>query len=149
MIRVALVEPEIPPNTGNIARLCAATNTPLHIVGVTGFRLDDKAVRRAGLDYWPEVLLQRHTNLQGLYEALPDARFVYMTTKASRSYSDWAYSESDCLVFGRETRGLPEEILATNSERCLKIPILNEKIRSLNLATAVGITLYEALRQTR
>ena len=106
-------------------------------------------MRRAGLDYWPEVLLQRHTNLQGLYEALPDARFVYMTTKATRSYSNWAYSESDCLVFGRETRGLPEELLAANSERCLKIPILNEKIRSLNLATAVGITLYEALRQTR
>ena len=149
MIRVALVEPEIPPNTGNIARLCGATNTPLHIVGVTGFRLDDKAVRRAGLDYWTEVLLQRHSTLEDLYEALPTSRFLYLTTKASRSYSDWVYKESDCLVFGRETRGLPEELLAANSERCLKIPILNANVRSLNLATAVGIVLYEALRQTR
>ena len=149
MIRVALIEPEIPPNTGNIARLCAATNTPLHIVGVTGFRLDDKAVRRAGLDYWPEVLLHRHTSLQELYDALPDSRFVYMTTKATRSYADWVYHASDCLVFGRETRGLPEDLLAANADRCLRIPILNEKIRSLNLANAVGITLYEALRQTR
>ena len=149
MIRVALVEPEIPPNTGNIARLCAATNTPLHIVGVTGFRLDDKAVRRAGLDYWPEVLLQRHPSLEDLYQNLPTIRFLYLTTKATRSYSEWVYNESDCLVFGRETRGLPDEVLAANWDRCLTIPILNAKVRSLNLATAVGIALYEALRQTR
>jgi tRNA (cytidine/uridine-2'-O-)-methyltransferase len=148
MIRVALVEPEIPPNTGNIARLCAATNTPLHIVGVTGFRLDDRAVRRAGLDYWPEVLLQRHSSLIELYETLPTARFLYLTTKAERSYSDWGFDEGDCLVFGRETRGLPESVLQANLDRCLTIPILNPKIRSLNLATAVGIVLYEALRQT-
>ena len=148
MIRVALVEPEIPPNTGNIARLCAATNTPLHIVGVTGFRLDDKAVRRAGLDYWPEVLLQRHKTLPDLYATLPGSRFLYLTTKAEKSYADWAFDEGDCLVFGRETRGLPQEALQANWDRCLKIPILNPNIRSLNLATAVGIVLYEALRQT-
>jgi len=148
MIRIALVEPEIPPNTGNIARLCAATKVPLHIVGVTGFRLDDRAVRRAGLDYWPEVILQKHPSLQHLYEALPQARFVYMTTKASNSYLDWRFSLDDCLVFGRETRGLPQEILSWNWDRCLTIPMLNPKIRSLNLATAVGIVLYEALRQT-
>jgi len=148
MIRVALVEPEIPPNTGNIARLCAATRVPLHIVGVTGFRLDDKAVRRAGLDYWPEVTLQRHPSLDRLHESLPDARFIYLTTKADRSYSDWAFSRDDCLVFGRETRGLPSEVLRSNWERCLTIPILNPRVRSLNLATAVGIVLYEALRQT-
>jgi tRNA (cytidine/uridine-2'-O-)-methyltransferase len=148
MIRVALVEPEIPPNTGNIARLCAATHTPLHIVGVTGFRLDDKAVRRAGLDYWPEVILHRHTNLGDLKKSLPTARFLYLTTKADKSYSDWAFREGDCLVFGRETRGLPEAVLKANWDRCLTIPILNPKIRSLNLATAVGIVLYEALRQT-
>jgi tRNA (cytidine/uridine-2'-O-)-methyltransferase len=148
MIRVALVEPEIPPNTGNIARLCAATNTPLHIIGVTGFRLDDRAVRRAGLDYWPEVSLHRHVNLIELYDTLPTARFLFLTTKADQSYSDCAFDETDCLVFGRETRGLPESVLKANWDRCLKIPILNPKVRSLNLATAVGIVLYEALRQT-
>jgi tRNA (cytidine/uridine-2'-O-)-methyltransferase len=148
MIRVALVEPEIPPNTGNIARLCAATQVPLHIVGVTGFRLDDSAVRRAGLDYWPEVILHRHSSLTDLYQAVPDARFVYLTTKARNSYLDWRFSQADCLVFGRETRGLPPEILSSNWDRCLAIPMLNPKVRSLNLATAVGIVLYEALRQT-
>src|SRR2546421_7082317 len=104
MLRVALVEPEIPPNTGNIARLCAANHVPLHIVGVTGFRLDDRAVRRAGLDYWPEVLLHRHTDLESLYSYLPDARFIYLSTKARRPYSDWVFGAHDCLVFGCETR---------------------------------------------
>src|SRR5512134_3075937 len=111
MLSVALVEPEIPPNTGNIARLCAATQTPLHIVGVTGFRMDDRAMRRAGLDYWPHVQLTRHLNLQSLYQSLPRARFVYLTTKADRLYTEWGFAETDCLVFGRETRGLPEELL--------------------------------------
>ena len=148
MIRIALVEPEIPPNTGNIARLCAATRVPLHIVGVTGFRLDDKAVRRAGLDYWPEVILQRHATLEDLQHSLPEARFVYLTTKARQSYAAWDFSNDDCLVFGRETRGLPEQLLRSNWERCLTIPMLNPNVRSLNLATAVGIVLYEALRQT-
>ena len=108
MINVALVEPEIPPNTGNVARLCAANRVPLHIVGATGFRLDDSAVRRAGLDYWPEVILHRHPDLESLYSALPEARFVYLSTKDERLYSDWLFEHSDCLVFGRETRGLPE-----------------------------------------
>jgi tRNA (cytidine/uridine-2'-O-)-methyltransferase len=148
MIRVALVEPEIPPNTGNIARLCAATNVPLHIIGATGFRLDDKAVRRAGLDYWPQVTLCRHPTLSELHEAFPAARFLYLTTKATRSYADWTYSSDDCLVFGRETRGLPESLLTSNWDRCLTIPMPNANVRSLNLATAVGIVLYEALRQT-
>jgi tRNA (cytidine/uridine-2'-O-)-methyltransferase len=148
MITVALVEPEIPPNTGNIARLCAATNTPLHIVGVTGFRMDDRALRRAGLDYWPEVKLTRHRNLDALYESLPEARFVYLTTKADRIYTQWTFQPGDCLVFGRETRGLPEDLLRANWDNCLRIPILNPNIRSLNLATAAGIVLFEALRQT-
>jgi tRNA (cytidine/uridine-2'-O-)-methyltransferase len=147
MLSVALVEPEIPPNTGNVARLCAANNVPLHIVGVTGFRMDDRAVRRAGLDYWPEVQLSRHPNLDALTQALPDARFVYLTTKADRIYTDWAFQPDDCLVFGRETCGLPEELLRQNWDNCLRIPISNPKVRSLNLATAVGIVLYEALRQ--
>lgn len=148
MLSVALVEPEIPPNTGNIARLCAATNVPLHIVGVTGFRLDDRAVRRAGLDYWPEVQLSRHANLEALQQSLPQARFVYLTTKAERAYTDWAFEPDDCLVFGPETRGLPEDLLHKNWSHCLRIPIHNPKVRSLNLATAVGIVLYEAIRQT-
>lgn len=147
MLSVALVEPEIPPNTGNVARLCAATNVPLHIVGVAGFRMDDRAVRRAGLDYWPEVKLTRHKDLPGLYQALPEARFLYLTTKAERLYTEWTFQPDDCLVFGRETRGLPEELLKANWERCLKIPMFNPKVRSLNLATAVGIVLFEALRQ--
>jgi tRNA (cytidine/uridine-2'-O-)-methyltransferase len=148
MIRIALVEPEIPPNTGNIARLCAATRTPLHIVGVTGFRMDDRAVRRAGLDYWPEVSLSRHHNLADLYASLPETRFLFLTTKADRSYASWSFGSNDCLVFGPETRGLPSSVLSENRERTLRIPMPNPKIRSLNLATAVGIVLYEALRQT-
>ena len=147
MPSVALVEPEIPPNTGNIARLCAATNTPLHIVGVTGFRMDDRALRRAGLDYWPEVRLTRHRTLDALYESLPEARFVYLTTKAERPYTEWNFEANDCLVFGRETRGLPEDLLRANWQNCLKIPMPNPRVRSLNLATAVGIVLFEALRQ--
>ena len=147
MLSVTLVEPEIPPNTGNVARLCAATNTPLHIVGVTGFRMDDRAGRRAGLDYWPEVKLARHRDLEARYQSLPQARFVYLTTKADRLYTAWSFQPHDCLVFGRETRGLPEELLHANWDRCLKIPIVNPNVRSLNLATAVGIVLFEALRQ--
>jgi len=148
MLRVALVEPEIPQNTGNIARLCAATNTPLHIVGATGFRMDERAVKRAGLDYWPEVELTRHRDLHVLHANLPDARLVYFTTKAELPYFDWQFAADDCLVFGRETRGLPEELLRNNWENCVTIPMLNPKVRSLNLANAVSIVLYEALRQT-
>jgi tRNA (cytidine/uridine-2'-O-)-methyltransferase len=148
MLHVALVEPEIPPNTGNVARLCAATRTPLHIVGATGFRLDERAVRRAGLDYWPEVELRRHRDLEALRESLTSARFVYLTTKATVSYTDWAFADGDCLIFGRETRGLPEEVLRANWERCITIPMPNPNVRSLNLATSVAVVLYEALRQT-
>jgi len=148
MIRVALVEPEIPPNTGNVARLSAANRVPLHIVGAIGFRLDDRAVRRAGLDYWPEVSLQRHLDLESLYQELRQARFIYLSTKGSVPYIDWTFEPDDCLVFGRETRGLPEGVLHENWERCLTIPMLNPSVRSLNLATSVGIVLYEALLQT-
>lgn len=145
---VALIEPEIPPNTGNIARMCAATFTPLHLVGKLGFRTDEKAVRRAGLDYWSEVEIHYHMNIEALYAALPDSRFLYFTTKAERLYTDFHYAPNDCLVFGRETRGLPEELLRANWERCLTIPMPNKRVRSLNLATSAGIALYEAIRQT-
>lgn len=146
-MHVALIEPEIPPNTGNIARLCAATFTELHIVGATGFRLDEKAVKRAGLDYWNEVKIRRHVELENLYQQLPHSRFLYFTTKAERIYTDWQYQTDDCLVFGRETRGLPEDLLKANWERCLTIPMSNKNVRSLNLATSVGIVLYEAIKQ--
>ena len=149
MLHVALVEPEIPPNTGNIARLCAATFTTLHIVGVTGFRLDEKAVKRAGLDYWDEVDLRRHLDLERLYERLPDSRFIYLTTKSDKPYTNFQFRGGDCLIFGPETRGLPENLLQANWENCLTIPMPNSKVRSLNLANSVGIVLYEALRQIR
>jgi len=148
MLHIALYEPEIPPNTGNIARLCAATFTPLHIVGVTGFRMDDRTLKRSGLDYWDEVKLQRHLDIDHLHKNLVGSRFIYFTTKAERSYSDWAYVVNDCLVFGPETRGLPENLLQDNWDRCLTIPMPNKNVRSLNLSTSVGIVLYEALRQT-
>jgi tRNA (cytidine/uridine-2'-O-)-methyltransferase len=147
-LHVALIEPEIPPNTGNIARLCGATFTTLHLVGKLGFRTDDKAVKRAGLDYWDDVDIRYHNNIEALYQALPECRFLYFTTKAERLYTDFQYAANDCLVFGRETRGLPEYLLKANWERCLTIPMPNKNIRSLNLATSVGIVLYEALRQT-
>jgi len=146
-MHVALYEPEIPPNTGNIARLCAATYTELHIVGVTGFRMDDRTLKRAGLDYWENVKLHRHLDLPSLHHNLPDSRFLYLTTKVSRPYTDIEFLATDCLVFGPETRGLPENILAANAELCLTIPMANNAVRSLNLSSSVGIVLYEALRQ--
>ena len=148
MFHVALYEPEIPPNTGNIARLCAATFTPLHIVGVTGFRMDDRTLKRSGLDYWNEVKLHRHLDLDGLKTGMPWSRMVYFTTKASRLYTDWEYKAGDCLVFGPETRGLPWEVLEANRDSCLTVPMQNPNVRSLNLATTVGIALYEVLRQS-
>jgi tRNA (cytidine/uridine-2'-O-)-methyltransferase len=110
--------------------------------------MDDKAVKRAGLDYWSEVILQHHSSLENFYSSLPEARFLYLTTKSDKSYADWTFSQADCLVFGRETRGLPDRVLRDNWDRCLTIPMLNPNIRSLNLATAVSIVLFEALRQT-
>jgi tRNA (cytidine/uridine-2'-O-)-methyltransferase len=145
MLNVALYEPEIPPNTGNIARLCAATFTPLHIIGVTGFKMDDRTLKRAGLDYWSEVELYRHIDLDALIRSLPDSRFVYFTTKSKRSYADFEFRAGDCLVFGPETRGLPESVLKANSEHCLTIPMPNPNIRSLNLSNSVAIALYRAI----
>lgn len=149
MFHIVLVEPEIPPNTGNIARLCAATFSELHIVGVTGFRMDDRTLKRAGLDYWDEVRLHRHIDLDALYAEYPSSRFVYFTTKTDRKYTEWQFIDGDFLVFGPETRGLPEDVLNENAGSCLTIPMPNEKVRSLNLANTVGIVLYEAIRQIR
>lgn len=147
MFHVALFEPEIPPNTGNIARLCAATCTGLHVIGVTGFKMDDRTLKRAGLDYWNEVRLQRHIDFDALRRELPESRFVFLTTKAEKPYTEWDFQKGDCLVFGPETRGLPEELLSANPRSCITIPMANPNVRSLNLATCVGIVLYEAIRQ--
>lgn len=147
--QVVLVEPEIPPNTGNIARLCLATGSILHLVRPLGFEIDDKTLRRAGLDYWNAVDVRLWDDLAAFQEAQPaEARSFFFTTKTSRPYFDAKFHPGDFLVFGRETRGLPEPLLAANRPRCLTIPMRAET-RSLNLATAAGIVLYEALRQNR
>ena len=145
--RVVLVEPEIPPNTGNIARLCAATASPLHLVGPLGFRLTNASLRRAGLDYWESVRIFRHTDFDAfLREAAPPRAYLF-STAGTVSYADAAYAPGDALVFGCESKGLPEELLRAYPGQVLGIPMRTEHVRSLNLATAVGIVLYEALRQ--
>jgi tRNA (cytidine/uridine-2'-O-)-methyltransferase len=146
---VVLVEPEIPPNTGAIARLCAATNCHLHLVEPLGFRLDDRALARAGMDYGQEVVWRTWPDWKTLVEAQPAARFHFLTTKTNRSYVDARFESGDFLVFGRETKGLPESLLARHADACLTIPMANPKVRSLNLATAASIVLFEALRQIR
>jgi tRNA (cytidine/uridine-2'-O-)-methyltransferase len=149
LLHVALVRPEIHPNTGNIARLCAANAVPLHLVGEPGFRVDEKSVRRAGLDYWPHVDLRRESSLSELRTALAGSRFFYFSSRAARPYTEVIYRPGDCLVFGPESRGLPEELLQANPESALRIPMSSPHVRSLNLATAVAIAVYEALRQLR
>ena len=144
---IVLVEPEIPPNTGNIARLCGATRSVLHLVGKLGFSTDDRTLKRAGLDYWHAVDIRYWNSLDELQAANPGGRFIYTSKKASRSYVQMAFREGDFIVFGKETRGLPDELLAANPETCVRIPIFGE-VRSINLATSAGIILYEALRQT-
>ena len=144
---VVLVEPEIPPNTGNIARLCAATGSTLHLVGQLGFRLNDRELKRAGLDYWDSVNMVRHQTFREFTAALPASRLFFYSTRGDRSYSAVEYEPGDALVFGSETSGLPDEILDANPGRVLAIPMRTDHVRSLNLATAVGIVLYEALRQ--
>lgn len=148
MLHVVLVEPEIPPNTGNIARLCLAAGARLHLVEPLGFSLDEKALRRAGMDYWDQCDVKTWPSLDALREAALGARFFYLTTKTQRVYWDTSFEDGDYLVFGRETRGLPESLLKAHEDFCLTIPQQPEA-RSLNLATAAGIVLYEAIRQVR
>jgi tRNA (cytidine/uridine-2'-O-)-methyltransferase len=147
MLHVALWEPEIPPNTGNVARLCAATGTVLHLIGRLGFHIDDRSLRRAGLDYWEHVTVVRHATLAEFETALAGVRLWCFSAHASIPYTRAAYQDGDCLLFGSETRGLPETLLERYAEQALTIPMPGGKVRSLNLATAVGIALYEALRQ--
>ena len=147
IIHIALVEPEIHPNTGNIARLCAANGIPLHLVGNPGFRTDERSVKRAGLDYWPFVDLRKEKDLDELKSELDGSRLVYFSARAEIVYTDFKFLRGDCLVFGPESKGLPRQLLAENSPCALKIPMRTENVRSLNLATSVGIAAYEALRQ--
>jgi tRNA (cytidine/uridine-2'-O-)-methyltransferase len=148
MFHVALLEPEIPPNTGNIIRLCVATGASLHVIGRAGFPLGERTVRRASVDYWEELTLQRHTTLEE-FEASPSAQRIFcFSARASTPYTRVAYQPGDALLFGCESKGLPDSVISRHSDRTLCIPMPGGKVRSLNLANAVGIVLYEALRQT-
>jgi len=143
---IVLVEPEIPANTGNIARTCAATGTVLHLVRPLGFSTDDRQLKRAGLDYWPSVNLEYHDSFAELKDRYPDAVYHFATTKASRLYTEVEYRDGDFLVFGKETKGLPDELLEANRDRLIRIPI-SGAVRSLNLSNAAAVVLFEALRQ--
>lgn len=145
--RVILYQPEIPQNTGNIARTCAATHIPLHLIEPLGFQLSDRYLKRAGLDYWPHVNLKVHPSLDALRQEISQGRWVYFSSHAHRCYYDFRFLPGDCLVFGSETRGLPAEMLESERERVLRVPVDRALVRSLNLSTTVGIVLYEALRQ--
>lgn len=144
-LHIALVEPEIPPNTGNVARLCAATGCALHLVEPLGFRIDDRELKRAGLDYWDRLGVVLHPSLDAFLETIQGRRRWYFSTHAQRRYSDAQYETGDILIFGRETKGLPKELVASEPERALRIPMREDSVRSVNLSTAVGIAAYGAL----
>lgn len=146
MLHIVLVEPEIPQNTGNIARTCAATGAKLHLIKPLGFELSDRYLKRAGLDYWHMMTYEVHESWEDFLAANPGAVLHFATTKAPRDYCQAVYGPDDYLVFGRETRGLDEALLAANYDRCIRIPMVSEA-RSLNLSNAVAVVLYEALRQ--
>lgn len=145
---IVFVEPEIPPNTGNIARTCAATDSVLHLVRPLGFDIDSKAVRRAGLDYWQYVDLEVHESLEAFLKTYADRRMFLATTKAGKRYTDVRYKDGDMILFGRETQGLPKDFVEKNKEFAIRIPMSeNTRLRSLNLANSANIILFEALRQ--
>lgn len=145
-MHIVLIEPEIPGNTGNIARLCAATAMELHLVKPLGFSTDDRSLKRAGLDYWHLVKVHYHENFAEVQEKYAGHRFYYNTTKAQKAHSEVAFGPDDFLVFGKETAGIPESILRANRKHCIRIPMLRDA-RSLNLSNAVAVVAYEALRQ--
>ncbi len=147
LLHVALLEPEIPPNTGNIARLCAATATRLHLIGRLGFHLDDRNLKRAGCDYWPSVDWQLHPTWDDFERISHDMRIFPFSARATIPYTKMRFQPGDCLLFGSESRGLPPAIQDRYRERLVCLPMLTQNVRSLNLATAAGIALYEALRQ--
>ncbi len=146
-MQVVLVEPEIPPNTGNVARLCAATQLPLHLVGELGFQITDRHLKRAGLDYWEWVQIHRHQSVPKFFQGIPADRLFFFSKRAEKTYINAAFREDDFLVFGSETKGLPQWIFERYSDRFWRIPIFHTQVRSLNLAGAVSIVVYEALRQ--
>jgi len=147
VLHIVLWEPEIPPNTGNIARLCAATGTQLHLVGQCGFRLNDRQLKRAGLDYWPSVELNEYADWEEFVEKADPSRIWLATTKAKHSYTQVEYRDGDALLFGSESKGVPHTFHERYADTSITIPMVGSAVRSLNLATAVGIVLYEALRQ--
>ena len=147
-LNIVLVEPEIPQNTGNIARTCAATGAKLHLVEPMGFKIDDKKLKRAGLDYWHLLDITYYKNLDDFFEKNKDGEFFFFSTKALHIYSDIKYPDNAYLLFGKETKGLPEELLKANPDRCVRIPMIDDSsARSLNLSNSVAIGVYEALRQ--
>ena len=146
MFHIVLVEPEIPQNTGNIARTCAVTGAKLHLVRPLGFSVEDKQLKRAGLDYWHELDITYHDSFAEVEAAYPEARFFLLSTHASKSYADVSYRDGDFLVFGKETAGLGKELLTRRSEDAVRIP-MRDGLRSLNLSNSAAIVLYEALRQ--
>ncbi len=145
-MNIILHQPEIPQNTGNIGRTCVATGTALHLIEPLGFRLDEKSIKRAGMDYWQHLEVHRYTNFQEFLEKNPNAKIWMATTKAKHTYSEVEFGENDFIMFGKESAGIPEEILVDYEDTCIRIPMLPE-IRSLNLSNSVAIVLYEALRQ--
>lgn len=147
MFNIVLVEPEIPQNTGNIVRTCAATGCRLHLVRPLGFEVSDKYLKRAGLDYWHFVNISYYDSVGEVFEKFPAANFYFFSTKAAKNYAQVQYKEGDFLVFGKETRGLPEDLLAANYDRCVRLPMCGD-IRSLNLSNSVAVAVYEAWRQS-
>lgn len=145
-MNIVLLEPEIPQNTGNIGRTCCATGAKLHLIEPMGFRVNEKSLKRAGMDYWEKLDVTIYDSYRDFVERNPEAKMWYATTKAPNRYSDVKFSENDYIMFGKESAGIPEDILVNNQDRCIRIP-MNEEIRSLNLANSVAIVLYEALRQ--
>lgn len=145
-MNIVLFQPEIPANTGNIGRTCAATGSRLHLIEPLGFRLSEKEIKRAGMDYWEQVDVERYINFEEFLEKNPNARLWMATTKAERTYTEVSYGQDDYLMFGKESGGIPEEILVEYEEACIRIPMLDQT-RSLNLSNSAAIVLYEALRQ--
>ncbi|MBP1993453.1 tRNA (uridine(34)/cytosine(34)/5-carboxymethylaminomethyluridine(34)-2'-O)-methyltransferase TrmL [Paenibacillus eucommiae] len=144
---IVLVEPEIPANTGNISRTCAATGTYLHLVRPLGFDTDDKTLKRAGLDYWHSVKLEYHDSFEEVKSKYAENRFFFASTKAEKGYTDYAFQDGDFFVFGKETKGLPEELLQSHLDTLMRIP-MSDAVRSLNLSNSAAVVLYEGLRQT-
>lgn len=147
-MHIILHQPEIPANTGNIGRTCTATGTSLHLIEPLGFRLDEKSIKRAGMDYWQHLDVTRYINFEDFRKRHPDAKIWFATTKARQVYTEVQYGPDDFIMFGKESAGIPEEILVEHEETCIRIPMLPQ-IRSLNLSNSVAVVLYEALRQQR